>query len=80
MLGMEYVSQGHDDLAIQEFYQLTIDTNPYVPAYHMAAQALVRMGRETEAVPLLQQGIRVARQRGDHHAAGEMEGLLLTIQ
>ena len=56
---------------------------PYVPAYLMAAQALGRLGRETEAAAVLRDGIAAARAEGTGdalHALGEMQGLLATIE
>jgi uncharacterized protein HemY len=79
MLGMEYVSAGDDAGAVRVFRELTAKT-PYVPAYHMAGQALNRLGRDAEACEVLRQGIAAARAAGDLHALGEMEGLLATIE
>jgi cytochrome c-type biogenesis protein CcmH/NrfG len=78
-LAMEHVSEGADAEAVrcfQEMFQLTPD---YVPAYHQAAQALVRLDRRTEADEVLRRGIGVARQQGDLHAAEEMQGLLANL-
>ena len=47
-----------------------------VPAYFQAGLTLQEAGRTPEATAMLQEGIKVARQRGDHHAAQEMEGVL----
>jgi predicted Zn-dependent protease len=79
MLGMEYVSAGNDAQAIRVFQEL-LAKNPYIPAYHMAAQALNRLGRDDEACEILRQGIAAAKAAGDWHAAGEMDGLLATIE
>ncbi len=46
---------------------------PYVPAFFMAAQQLVRLERITEARTALRDGIDQARQQGNSHAAGEIE-------
>lgn len=81
MLGMEYASAGDDGGAVQEFQTLLgMDGDPYVPAFHMAGQALARLGREPEAAEVLRKGIAAARAAGDLHAAGEMEGLLATVE
>ena len=79
MLGMEHVSAGDDAGAVRVFREL-LAQSPYVPAYHMAGQALNRLGRDAEAGEVLRQGIAAAKAAGDLHAAGEMEGLLATIE
>jgi uncharacterized protein HemY len=78
-LGMEYASANDDAGAVAVFREL-IALSPYVPAYHMAGQALNRLGRAEEACGILREGIAAARTAGDSHALGEMEGLLSTIE
>ena len=84
-LAMEHSSQGDDGTAVQHLRDLiALDpTRPYIPAFLMAGQALTRLGKETEAVELLKQGIAAATQAGTPeamHARGEMEGLLATVE
>jgi thioredoxin-like negative regulator of GroEL len=82
MLGMEYASGGDDEGAVREFSKLTdaASEEPYVPAFHMAGQALARLGREPDAANVLRRGIEAARKIGDLHALGEMETLLATVE
>ena len=80
MLGMEYASAGDDEAAVREFGKLLDGDAPYVPAFHMAGQALARLGREADAADVLRRGVVAARRVGDLHAAGEMEGLLATVE
>lgn len=79
-LAMEYVSAGLNDEAVRHFQELVERDPDYVPAYLMGGQALARLGREEEARALLQAGITVATRKEDYHAAGEMSGLLATLQ
>jgi tetratricopeptide (TPR) repeat protein len=82
-LGMEHASGGDDEAAVAAFRALIAlkpEDRDTVPAYHMCGQALARLGREPEAVAVLRAGIAVARRVGDSHAAGEMDGLLATIE
>jgi uncharacterized protein HemY len=79
MLGMEYVSATDDAGAVRVFQEL-LAIQPYVPAFHMAGQALNRLGRVSEACSMLKNGIAAARQQGDSHALGEMETLLGAIE
>lgn len=82
-LGMEHASLGDDEAAVRVFRELialTPAAKDAVPAYHMCGQALNRLGREAEAAEVLRAGIAVARTVGDLHAAGEMDGLLATLE
>jgi predicted Zn-dependent protease len=84
-LAMEHASQGDDAAAVQHLRELiALDpAKPYIPAFLMAGQALIRLGKETEAAELLKQGIAVATRAGTPeamHARGEMEGLLATVE
>jgi tetratricopeptide (TPR) repeat protein len=79
MLAMEYVSLGDDAGAVQAFNDLIAVSPEYPPAFHMAARTLQRLGRISEARSLLQRGIPIALKIGNEHAAGEMQGLLETL-
>jgi len=78
-LAMEYRSAGDVDKAIETFQKVhTLDAT-YVAAYFMCGQVLAEQGRNDEARAELQRGIAMARQVGDGHALGEMQGLLDTL-
>jgi predicted Zn-dependent protease len=84
-LAMEHSSLGDDGAAVQVLQQLMqLDPeSPYIPAFLMCGQALVRLHREDEAIPVLKQGIAAARRTGSPealHAMGELQGLLATIE
>jgi Tfp pilus assembly protein PilF len=79
MRSMELVSLGDDAAAAQAFREL-IDVAPeYPPAYHMGARTLQRLGQLSEARMLLERGIPLALRLGNEHAAGEMQGLLESL-
>jgi Flp pilus assembly protein TadD len=80
MLAMEHASAGDDETAVRCFQEVIAITPKYPPAYHMAGRALQRLNRNTEARALLTQGISIAQQMGDHHAAGEMADLLQGLE
>ena len=80
MLAMEHVSQGDDAGAVRCFERLFTVAPTYPPAYHMAGQALARLGRIDEARTVLQKGIAIALSRNDSHAAGEMQALLESLE
>ena len=74
-LAMEYVGRGEMERGLREF-ATCIEHNPdYVPAYQMAAQTLVKVGRTRDAVERLDAGIAAAKRTGNQHALAEMQGL-----
>ena len=81
-LAMEYLSEGAAETAVQKLRELIAlnPAKPYVPAFLMAAQTLLKLGRAGEAIPLLRDGVAAAQAQGNQHAAGEMQGLLDTVE
>lgn len=81
-LAMEHASAGDDATCVEVLRDLIARTiaKPYIPAFLMAGQALVRLDRVPEACDLLRQGIAAAGTAGDQHAQGEMQGLLDSIE
>lgn len=78
-LAMECVSSGDPVAAIRQFDVLLQQHEDYVPAYLMYAQLLSRESRPDEAKQILTKGLAAAAQKGDHHAAAEMETLLADL-
>src|SRR5262245_1793656 len=81
-LAMEHASAGDDATSVEVLRDLIVRTSekPYIPAFLMAGQALVRLDRITEAQDMLHHGIAAAARAGDSHAQGEMQGLLDSIE
>jgi predicted Zn-dependent protease len=79
-LAMEHASAGDDETAAALLLDLTGRDADYVPAFLMAGQALARLGRDDEARAILKTGIAAATRKGNDHAAGEMAGLLATLE
>ena len=78
-LAMEHASAG-DDRSSVEHLQRLIAREPYVPAYLMGAQSLIRLNDEPSAIVMLKAGIAQADKQGNAHAASEMTGLLASIE
>ncbi|MCA9139644.1 MAG: hypothetical protein KDB00_22880 [Planctomycetales bacterium] len=78
-LAMELRSEGDHDASLAKLAELIRDVPPYVPAFFMAAQQLVDLGRIDEARSQLREGIDQARNQGDGHAAAEMSELLMSL-
>lgn len=75
-LAMDYAGRSEFDPALAEFDTLLHDHPEYTAGYFMAAQTLVKAGREEDAKTRLRQGIESARRTGNSHAEGEMQQLL----
>ncbi len=84
-LAMEHTSAGDDASAakvLQELIALN-PVKPYIPAFLMAAQALLRTGDDLTAATVLKAGIDASTRAGTAdalHSRGEMQGLLSTIE
>jgi tetratricopeptide (TPR) repeat protein len=78
-LAMELDKEGDHDRSLAAFGELQNDAPPYVPAFFMAAQQLVKLERISEARDALRRGIDEARRQGNAHAAGEMSELLASL-
>jgi predicted Zn-dependent protease len=79
MLAMELDKTAEHDRSLELFDSLINDTPPYVPAFLMAGQLLVRLERLEEARSMYRTGILEAQRQGNDHAAGEMTGFLQSL-
>jgi hypothetical protein len=78
-LAMELDKEGRHDESLERLAELRADTPPYVPAFFMAGQQLVRLSRIEEAREVLRRGIGEARAQQNAHAAGEMADFLTSL-
>jgi hypothetical protein len=78
-LALEWEKEGDNANSLAGLHELTRDPVPYVPAYFMAAQQLVKLGRIGEARAYLRDGIEQARAQNNAHAAGEMSEFLVSL-
>jgi thioredoxin-like negative regulator of GroEL len=78
-LAMELDKEGDHERSLTGLKELSRDSPPYVPAFFMAAQQLVRLNRVDEARTYLRDGIEAARNQGNAHAAGEMSEFLTSL-
>jgi thioredoxin-like negative regulator of GroEL len=78
-LAMELDKEGEHEASLAKFGELTRENPPYVPAFFMAGQQLVRLGRVQEARAILRTGVEAARVQGDSHATGEMSEFLASL-
>jgi predicted Zn-dependent protease len=78
-LALELVATDEWETGLGILEDLARGTPPYVPAFHMAAQHLLRHERVEDARRALREGIEAARVQGNAHAAGEMSELLMSL-
>ncbi|HMO36484.1 MAG TPA: tetratricopeptide repeat protein [Gemmatales bacterium] len=76
----ELEAEGDTDGAIAQLQQLLKDSPEYVPAFLQVGQLLIRVNRLDEARTALTMGMQTAFKQADHHAYGEMEGILASIK
>ncbi len=78
-LALELEKEAEHDASLNHLASLQREAAPYVPAFFMAAQQMVRLGRVEDARGVLRDGIEEARRQGNAHAAGEMSELLVSL-
>lgn len=78
-LAMELRKEESFAEARTEFEKLMHGNPPYVAAWFMCGQMLAEMGEIEDSRAVLRDGIEIARQQGDGHAAGEMGELLASL-
>jgi hypothetical protein len=78
-LALELEKEAEHDASLNHLASLQREAAPYVPAFFMAAQQMVRLGRVEEARGVLRDGIQEARRQGNAHAAGEMSEFLVSL-
>ena len=79
-LAMELDNEGQHDRSLSIFEKLMNQSPPYVPAFFMSSQQLVRLDRIDEAKTFLDSGIEQAKRQNDGHAAAEMTEFLNSLK
>ena len=75
-LAMEHANQGDTATALDEFQQLTTAHPDYTAGCQMAAQLLIKAGRDGEARQRLVAGVAAAHRTGNSLALNEMSAML----
>jgi tetratricopeptide (TPR) repeat protein len=78
-LAMEYKTAGRTEDALGAFINLRALHPDYVAMYLMCGEALSKALRTEEARAWLEEGLVVARRKGETHAVGELESALATL-
>ena len=78
-LAMEERSAGNEEAALAGLDQVLAVDSRYVAAYFQKGQILAGLEKPDDARKVLREGIAVAGQVGDVHAAGEMTEFLESL-
>ena len=78
-LACEYDNEDRSEESLALFRGLMADQPPHVHAFFRGAQLLVKLDQVAEARTMLREGIEIARQQNELHAAGEMGELLASL-
>src|SRR3954470_7691989 len=78
-LACEFDNEERSDESLALLRSLMTDQTPHVHSFLRGAQLLVKLDRIEEARAALREGIELARQQGELHAAGEMGELLASL-
>jgi len=78
-LAVEFDNEGRCEESLALFRGLMRDQPPHVASYFRGAQMLVKLDEIDQARAALRDGIEIARQLGNLHAAGEMGELLASL-
>ena len=79
-LAMEYRKEGRVDDAVGAFETLRGRDPGYLAMYLMAGQLLREAARLADAAIWLKQGLRLATEKGDSKAIGELESELASVE
>jgi hypothetical protein len=79
MLAMELDRENQPAQSLEQFEHLMQQATPYVPAFLMSGQLLMRIGQTEKARSVFVAGIAAAQAAGNAHAAGEMAGFLSSL-
>lgn len=80
LVALEFVKLNQPGEALSHFQQLYSEHAAYVPTYYQYAQLLESLDLRAEAIAVYREGVRVARQAGDTHAASELQAALDLIE
>ncbi len=78
-LALELDKEERHEESLDRLDGLMSDSPPYLPAFLMAAQQLVRLDRGETACEVLKRGVETAQKQGEDHAAAEMTELLASL-
>jgi Tfp pilus assembly protein PilF len=71
-LALEYLKLGEEEKARNCFTDLLTKNPDYVGSYYHLALLLDKLGERTEAIRFFEQGMQVAKAKGDTHAFNEL--------
>ena len=79
-LAMALWSERDTNAALAQFERTLRIDGDYVPAHFQRGRLLAELGRDDDAIAVLNAGIEAAIRTGDTHAKGEMEEFLAGLE
>lgn len=79
-LALEHIKDEEFDEGIRQLADLTVRDPNYHAAFFQLGQTCYRIGEVEQARDWLTRGVGVAKRLGNDHAAGEMAGLLQSLE
>ena len=75
-LALEYIKQGDDDMARQQFDELLRLNENYIGSYYHLAKLLERTGNTEDAIKVFEKGMEKSKTAGDRHTYSELQSAL----
>ena len=79
-LALEYAGANDSGQAMTLLEDLLCRDPSYVPTYQQLGYLYEKLGRREDAATVLNLGIQIAGQQGDHHAQSEMQDALESLE
>ena len=73
-LALEFIKLGNEEKARELFESILTEFPEYIGSYYHLGKLLERIGKPEQAIDWYQKGMNAARQAGDRHALGELQG------
>jgi Tfp pilus assembly protein PilF len=75
-LGLENIKKG-DLMEAQNLFERVLSHDPmYLGTYYHLGKLLEKKGKETKAIEIYEEGIKIAQQKQDFHSLNELRGAL----
>ena len=79
-LAQEHIKAGELEKSMVYFDELSKQHPDYVGTYYHKGKVLEKLGRSEEVKAVYENGMKVAKEIGDHHALGELAQALEDFQ
>lgn len=78
-LAREYAKAGNHGEALRYYKQLLSYSPDYTGTYYHLGKLYEQLGKQKDAIATYKVGMEITKQRGEHHAFGELQSALSMI-